>query len=96
METKYYIDLHIKTPTGFETYGTFHLGYNREKATAIFSQLKGTDEVSKTSILHMDFTEMTDGIPLPIRILHCTIEDIAFNTRIITRDVFKNLALEGN
>jgi hypothetical protein len=39
---------------------------------------------------------MTDGIPLPIRIRHCTIDDIAINARIITRDVFKNLALEND
>ncbi|WP_143167255.1 hypothetical protein [Mucilaginibacter sp. OK098] len=95
METIYYIDLHIKTPDGFETYGTFYLGSNREKAKAIFSQLKGTDEVSEKSILHMDFTEMTNGIPLPIQILHCTIDDIAVNSRIITKDIFKNLALEN-
>ena len=95
METKYYIDLHIKTPLGFETYGTFYLGNNREKATAIFSQLKGTDSVSEKSILHMDFTETRNGIPLPIQILHYTIDDVAINSRIITRDVFKNLALEG-
>jgi hypothetical protein len=96
METKYYIDLHIKTPKGFETYGTFHLGDDRKKAEAIFCQLKGTDEVSGQSILHMDFTEKRDGIPLPVKILHCTIDDIAVNSRIITRDVFKNLALEND
>ena len=96
MKTKYYIDLHIKTPEGFETYGTFHLGDDREKAKAIFSQLKGTDAVSDKSILHMDFTEMRNGIPLPIKILHCTIDDIAVNSRIVTRDIFKNMALKSD
>jgi hypothetical protein len=94
METKYYIDLHIKTPKGFETYGTFQLGNDREKALDIFAQLNGTDEVAEKSILHMDLTEMRGGIPLPIQIRHCTIDDIAVNSRIITRHVFKNLALE--
>jgi hypothetical protein len=41
----------------------------------------------------MDFTEVKNDIPLPVRILHCTLDDIAHNTRIITRDVFKNLSL---
>jgi hypothetical protein len=94
MEKAYYIDLHLKTPKGFETYGTFRLGNDREKAIAIFSQLEGTEDVSEKSILYMDFTEMTDGVPLPIKVLHCTIDNVAVNTRIITRDVFKNLALE--
>ncbi|MGZ3874871.1 MAG: hypothetical protein ACXVJD_18265 [Mucilaginibacter sp.] len=96
MEKTYYIDLLIKTPQGFETYGNFQLGTDRNKALAIFSRLKGTSEVSEKSILHMDFTEMTNGVPLPANILHCTIDDIAVNIRIITREVFKNLALEND
>jgi hypothetical protein len=96
METKYYIDLHIRTPEGFETYGSFYLGNDREKTEAIFRQLKGAEDISEKSILHMDFTEMKKGISLPLQILHCTINDIAVNSRIITRDVFKNLALEAD
>jgi hypothetical protein len=94
METAFYISLNIKTPSGFETYGTFNLGNDREKAKAIFSQLRGNEDVSEKTILHIDFTEMQDGIPLPVKILHCTLDDIAANTKIITRDVFKNLNLE--
>jgi predicted GH43/DUF377 family glycosyl hydrolase len=33
------------------------------------------------------------GIPYPVAIRHCTLEDIACNARVITRDVFKNLSL---
>ncbi len=94
METTFYISLNVKTPWGFETYGTFNLGNDREKATAIFAQLSGNENVSEKTILHMDFTEMENGIPLPVKILHCTLDDIAANARIITRDVFKNLSLE--
>jgi hypothetical protein len=94
METTFYVSLNIKTPAGFETYGTFNLGNDREKAKAIFSQLKGNENVSEKTILHMDFTEMQNGIPFPVKILHCTLEEIAGNSRIITRDVFKNLSLE--
>lgn len=93
MKTAYQISLHLKTPSGFETYGTFELGQYREQAMAIFSQLKGTAGIASNSILYMDFSEIRDGIPLPIEILHCTLEDITYNTRIITRDVFKNLSL---
>jgi hypothetical protein len=41
----------------------------------------------------MDLSVIRKGIPLPIEIRHCTLEDIAYNARIITRDVFKNLSL---
>ncbi len=93
METNFQISLHIKTPSGFETYGGFDLGSDREQAMAIFKQLKGTDDLSEHSILYMDFTEVQNGIPLPVRILHCTLDDIAYNVRIITKDLFKNLGL---
>ena len=93
METNYQISLHIKTPAGFETYGNFDLGADREQAVTIVEQFKGTENISEKSILYMDLTEIQNGIPLPQKILHCTLDDIVYNIRIITRDVFKNLSL---
>ncbi len=93
METFFQISLHIKTPNGFETYGKFDLGCDKDKASAIVTQLRGTDDISENSILYMDFTETRNGISLPVRIMHCTLDDIAYNVRIITREIFKNLSL---
>ena len=93
METLFQISLLIKTPSGFETYGTFDLGHDRVQAMEIFNQLKGTPEVAPHSVLYMDLSEIRDGIPLPLEIRHCTLDDIAYNARVITRDVFKNLSL---
>jgi len=93
MNTLFQISLHLKTPLGFETYGTFELGPDREQALAIFKELKGTPEIAPNSILYMDFSEIRDGIPLPIEMMHCTLDEIADNARIITREVFKTLSL---
>jgi hypothetical protein len=93
METNFQISLHIKTPAGFKTYGSFDLGSDKQQATAIVEQFKGMDNLSEHSILYMYFTEVRNGIPFPVRILHCTLDDIAYNTRIITRNVFTNLSL---
>jgi hypothetical protein len=93
METFFQISLQIKSHEGFETYGKFDLGSDKEQATAILAQLKGTDNITEHSVLYMDFTEIRNGIPLPIKIMHCTLDDIAYNVRIITREVFKNLSL---
>lgn len=90
MKTNFQISLHLKTPSGFNTYGSFDLGDRREQALSIFNQLQGTPDVSEKSILYMDLYEMRDGIPFPIEIRHCTLEDIVYNCRIITREVFKN------
>ncbi|WP_461450380.1 hypothetical protein [Mucilaginibacter sp.] len=93
METRFQISLHMKTPSGFETYGNFDLGSDREQAMAIVEQFKGAEDLSQQSILYMDLTEVQDGVPLPVRILHCTLDEMVYNVRIITRDVFKNLSL---
>ena len=93
MDSLFQISLNLKTPSGFETYGTFDLGADREQALAIFGELKGTPEIAKNSILYMDFSEIRDGIPMPIEIMHCTLDEIAYNARIITREIFKNLSL---
>ena len=93
MENLFQISMHIKTPGGFETYGRFDLGSDKEQATTIVGQLRGTDDIAEHSILYMDFTEVRNGIPLPLRIMHCTLDEITYNVRIITREAFKNLSL---
>jgi len=94
MENLFYITFSIKTITGIDSYATYNLGDNEEKAMAVFKLLKGSPELSSQSVLTMDFTVMNDGIPLPIKMLECTFDDIMYNTRIITREIFKNLNLE--
>jgi hypothetical protein len=93
MDNLFQISLHVKVPSGFATYGTFDLGTDREQALAIFKELKGTAEIAQNSILYMDFSEIRNGIPLPIEIMHCTLDEIAYNSRLITREVFRNLGL---
>ena len=94
MDNLFLISLNIKTICGFESFATYNLGVNKEKATAIFEQLKGTPNLSNATILTMDFTEMKEGIPFPVKMLDCTINEVIENTKIITREIFKNLNLE--
>ncbi|HSD08308.1 hypothetical protein [Flavobacterium sp.] len=94
MEHLFLISFNIKTPSGFESYVTFNLGEKGDKAKAIFDMLNGSLELSDKTILTMDFTEMKDGIPLPIKMLDCTLDQVIDNTKIITRELFKNLNLD--
>jgi hypothetical protein len=96
METTFHISLHVKTPTGFKTYGTFDLGQDQEKAKSIFNQLEGEDAVTDKTILHLNFSKMQNGVPLPVSILHCTLDELALNVKVITREIFKNLSLENS
>lgn len=94
MENLFFISVNIKTRSGFESYVTFNLGENRDKAKAVFDMLKGSLELSDQTILTMDFTEMRDGIPLPIKMLDCSFDQVIDNTKIITREIFKNFNLD--
>jgi hypothetical protein len=88
--------LHIKTPDGgFEAYGRYELGSDEAFARTLFKQLKGDDGVSEKSILHMDLTEVEDGIPFIQAARHCTLDELAGNTRRITCEIFKRYALDG-
>ncbi|MEO8532484.1 MAG: hypothetical protein ABI441_01980 [Flavobacterium sp.] len=94
MENLFLISLNIKTISGFESYVTYNIGENRDKAQVIFNLLKGSAYLSDKTILSMDFTEVKEGIPLPIKMLDCTFDQVIYNTKIITREIFKNLNLE--
>jgi len=95
MENLFFISVNIKTKSGFVSYVNFNLGENGDKAKAIFDILKGSQELSDKTILTMDFTEMKDGIPLPIKMLDCNFDQVIDNTKIITREIFKNLNLDA-
>lgn len=96
MENLFYITLNIRTAAGIDSYANYYLGNNKEKAEAIFRQLKGSEQLAPDTVLTMDFTQMRDGIPFPLIMLGCSAEEVAFNTRVITREIFKNLNLESN
>lgn len=94
METSYEISLNMKTVKGLETYASFYLGSNQKFAKTIFDMMKGDREIKENSVISMDLTKRQDGIPYPLSILHCNWEHLAYNTQIITKEVFKELNLE--
>jgi hypothetical protein len=89
METSFCIVLNIRTVDGYGTYGRFLLGKDREFANDVFSKLKGEDMPDERSVLHIDMIEMKDGLPFNLKMLACTLDQLAQNIKIITREVFK-------
>lgn len=94
MDNLFSISLNIKTTSGFESFVTYNLGVDKDKAAKIFAQLKGSPNLTGATVLTVDFTEMENGIPLPVNMLECTFDEVLENTKIITREIFKNLNLE--
>jgi hypothetical protein len=92
-ETTFYIVLNIKTGNGFENFGKFFLGNNRDAAYSIFQKLKGSKKINEKTILHLDFMETKKGLPLNIQVISCSLEELAENCKIITKETFKLLNL---
>jgi hypothetical protein len=95
METKYYILLSMKTLAGPESFAHFFIGNNRVAAYALFRKLKGTPDVSERNVLYLDFMETRDDLPVNLKLITCTLEELAENCKLITKEIFKINNLEG-
>jgi len=93
METTFYILLHLKTTDGHENFGRFFMGTDKITADSIFRQLKGNPDVTDTCGLHLEFMEMRDNLPYNIKLLSCTLDQLAENCKIITKETFKRFAV---
>jgi len=90
----FYILISVRTHEGFESFGKYNLGNNRKTATAIFRQLKGSPDVDLKTMLTIELEETVNGLPVNLKMLACTLEELAYNTKIIVKETFKFLNLK--
>ncbi|HWJ29636.1 MAG TPA: hypothetical protein VNS32_24065 [Flavisolibacter sp.] len=89
METQFYILITLKTPQGLDNFGKFFIGNNRDRAYTLFDNLKGTDNASEKDLLFFDFMETASGLPLNLKMKSCTLNQLAENCKLITKELFK-------
>ena len=92
--TVFNIVLNIKSGQDFQTFGKFFLGNNRNFAESIFLKLKGDKKISRKAIICLELHETRQELPLNVQILACTLDELAENCKMITREVFKQFNLE--
>lgn len=88
MGTQFYITISFKTHKGLESFAKFFVGNNRHVALDIFKQLKCSLDVSEKNILYFDFMEIEKGLPVNLDCITCTLNQLAENCRIITKELF--------
>ena len=93
-DTNFYIVLNLKTAEGFNSYGRFFIGKDKNTADEIFKKLKGNKKVTEKSILTLELREATKGLPLDVQLISCTLEELAENCKTITKETFKLLNLK--
>jgi len=94
METQLYILLSLKTTKGFIDYGQYFFGNDREAAYDLFDQMKGSETLTDTALLHIDLMETVKELPIKIKTICCTLEELGDNCKLITREIFRLKNLE--
>ncbi|MDB5005166.1 MAG: hypothetical protein JWQ34_3391 [Mucilaginibacter sp.] len=94
MKTQFYILLSLKTPHGFVDYGQCFFGNDRAAAYDLFGQLKGDETLRDTALLHIDLMETVDELPVRIKSICCTLDELGINCKLIAREIFRLKNLE--
>ena len=95
MKTTFSITFSLKSYQGADCFGRFSVGNDRDRASEIFKQLKGEVNVKETDVLFVDFVETIEGLPTNLKIISCTLDQLAENCKIITKEIFKLNNIEG-
>ena len=96
MAIEYRIALHARTPSGFDTFGEFFIGNDRQVAKELFNSLKGSPDYLEDGLLLMELREINRNLPFDIQMIHCTLDQVADNCRLITKKQFKSVNLREN
>ena len=88
METRFYIMITLKTVNGLENVGQFFIGNDRERAKAIFQQIKGSENAVEKNVLYMEFMETVKGLPVNLDVVSCSLHQMAENCKTITKELF--------
>ena len=94
METQYTILINMKKEKEIVNIGHFKVGNDAGVASSIFKKMKGTEIVDEKPLLYMELVESRDGLPFNLQMLSCTLEEMAANCRLITKEIFKYHNLE--
>ncbi len=89
MEARFYILLSLKTPQGFANYGRYFLGDDREAAYHLFDELQGEKDIRDQSVLHIDLMETINQLPVKIKTICCTLDQLGENCKLIAREIFR-------
>jgi len=92
MKTQFYILLSLKTPQGFVNYGQFFFGNERDAAYGLFESLQGSQKFSAP--LHIDLMETVNELPVKIKTICCSLEQLGTNCRLIAKEMFRLKNLE--
>lgn len=60
----------------------------------MFGQLKGSEKIGAKGLLHIDLMETVDDLPVKIKTICCTLDELGYNCKLIAREIFRLKNLE--
>ncbi len=79
----------MKTVQGFESFAKFYIGNKEQFAFQLFEKLIGNEKEIGNCVLQMDLMETRNNLPVNIKVIGCTLEEMAENCKVITKEAFK-------
>ena len=96
MGKQYFIELGFKTPDGPETFARILAGDSRKRAGAIFRELQGNRNIDDKNVIFLSFVETSNGLPVNLDMIGCTLYQLGENCKIIAKELFKIHALSSD
>jgi len=93
MNTEFFISLTLLTPEGPQSFARFTLGEDKQYAVSVFNSLQGTTESDSPGVLQLEFTELSNGLPVNIKLKDCTLEELSWNCKYLTKEAFKRAGM---
>ncbi|WP_025146447.1 hypothetical protein [Pedobacter jeongneungensis] len=75
-------------------YGKFSLGRDKTSSMEIFGLLKGKSEPVHPCFIQMELSQDIAGLPVPIGMIYCSLEELKENIAVISREIFRIAQLE--
>lgn len=94
MAIEYRIALHARTASGFDTFAEFFIGNDSQAAKELFKALEGSSDDVGEGLLLVELREINRNLPVDIQLIHCTLDQLAENCRLIAKNQFKTLNLK--
>ena len=89
MERQFTIQFSIKTPDGFIAYAEYTAGKEPGVADELFSRFEGSKNPTDDRVLFIDLLETVDDLPVKVRTLGCTLDEMVSNFKLITVETFR-------
>ena len=70
-------------------YGKYFLGDDREAAYHLFDDFHGYKDIRDQAVLHIDLMETINRLPVKIKTICCTLDQLGDNCRLIAKEIFR-------